>query len=142
MIFAELQNRYQRAPFIAQSDSALRLETVGKQLASAQKLLAQPDATTALRTSYDYAITFTPDDWILQRNAGMMLLARGAPADAITYLEKAAAWIDDDADTLLALARCYRALERTADADRVTARARQLEPRHPEFASLSAPSKH
>lgn len=131
MIFAELQNRYQRAPFTAQSDHTLRLETVGKQLAAAQKLLDDPAATIALRDSYDYAISFAADDWILHRNAGMMLLARGAPADAIPYLEKAAAWIDDDVDTLLALAQAFRSTGRPTDADRLTVRIRLLEPRHP-----------
>ncbi len=131
LIFAELQNRYQRPPFTAQSDHALRLETTAKQLASAQALLARPDATTALRASYDYAIASAPEDWILHRNTGMMLLARGEPAAALPYLEKAAAFIDDDIDTLLALANAHKTLGHPADADRLFARIRLLEPRHP-----------
>jgi tetratricopeptide (TPR) repeat protein len=131
MIFAELHNRYQRAPFTAQSDHTLRLEATARQLAAAQALLARPDATAALRAACDSAIAFTPKDWILQRNTGMMLLARGEPAAALHYLEKAAAWIDDDIDTLLALASTYRALNRSADADRLFTRARHLEPAHP-----------
>jgi tetratricopeptide (TPR) repeat protein len=134
MIFLELQNRFQRPPFTAQSDHDFRLETTGRQLAAAQSLLARPDATAALRVVYDAALEFAPKDWILQRNAGMMLVARGDPAHAIAYLEKAAAWIDDDADTLLALAQGYRALARPAEADRLIDRVRTLEPRHPGLA--------
>ncbi len=131
MIFAELQNRYQRPPFTAQSDHALRLETTAKQLAAAQSLLARPEATAFLRAAYDSAIAHAPEDWILHRNTGMMLLARGEPADALPYLEKATAWIDDETDTLLALARAYTALNRPGDASPLLARARVLDATHP-----------
>jgi tetratricopeptide (TPR) repeat protein len=140
LIFLELQNRFQRPPFTLQSDHAIRLDTTTRQLAAAQALLARPDATPALRAVYDHALSISPHDWVLHRNAGMMLLARAAPADALPYLEKAAAWIDDDVDTLLALARCYHALGRPTDAARVLDRARELEPRHPQLpASAHSP---
>ncbi len=133
LIFLELQNRYQRAPFTAQSDQAFRLATTARQLALAQELLAHPDATDALRAIYDAALDAAPDDWVLLRNAGMMLAARDHPAEARPLLERVDAWIDDDVDTLLTLDRVYRALGDTHAADAARTRARKLEPRHPAF---------
>ena len=46
-------------------------------------------------------------------------------------VQRAAAWIDDDIDTLVALGWAQRALNQTAAADATFARARRLEPRYP-----------
>jgi hypothetical protein len=133
MIFLELQDRYQRPPFTAQSDQAFRLETTARQLTRARELLARPDATDALRTAYDHALAQAPNDWVLLRNAGMMLAARERPAEALPLLERAVAWIDDDVDTLLSLDRVHRALGNSDAASRFREHARKLEPRHPAF---------
>jgi tetratricopeptide (TPR) repeat protein len=131
MIAVELAARFRAPPFTTQSDNALRLRTWERRTEQAMALLARSDALPALRELYLLAIRATPDDWILQRNAGMMLLARGAPAEALPLLQHAAAWIDDDVDTLIALGAAQRALGHTTEADAVFAKARVLEPRHP-----------
>ena len=76
-------------------------------------------------------MAIAPDDWVLFRNAGAMLVARKAPAEALPLLQHAAAWIDDDIDTLMALGWAQRALGQTADADATFARARRIEPHYP-----------
>ena len=76
-------------------------------------------------------MALAPDDWVLARNAGAMLVARQAPAEALPLLQRAAAWIDDDIDTLVAEGWAQRALGQTAEADATFARARRLEPRYP-----------
>ena len=134
MIAIELRNRFQRPPFTGQSDHAQRLEKVTKRIATAQALLGREDALPSLRASYEQAIAITPNDWVLKRNAGMMLVARGAPADAVPFLEQAAAWIADDVDTLIALGRAYKAVNRENEAATTLRKARELEPRHPAFA--------
>jgi Flp pilus assembly protein TadD len=60
-----------------------------------------------------------------------MLVARDDAADALPLLRRAAAWIDDDIDTLVALGWAHRALGHTAEAKAVFARARTLEPHYP-----------
>jgi tetratricopeptide (TPR) repeat protein len=135
MILLELQNRFQRPPFTQQSDHATRVEVVARRLAAAKELLARDDALASLREAYAHAIALSPDDWILKRNAGMMLVARGAPTDAVPLLEQALAWIPDDVDTLIALARAQEATGKAAEAARTFEMARSLEPRHPAFAA-------
>ena len=120
-------------PRSAHSNHATRVDSVTRRVTAAQTLLARDDSLASLRASYDHALRLSPDDWILHRNAGMMLLARGAPAEALPHLERAHAWINDDAETLLALARTHQALNHATEADRLFALARELEPTHPAF---------
>lgn len=131
MIAIELTARFGAPPFSTQSDHAFRLHRWEQRRAQAMALLARDDALPALRQLYRNAIQATPDDWILQRNAGMMFIARGAPAEALPLLQHAVAWIDDDVDTLIALGATYRALGQKAEAETAFAKARSLEPRHP-----------
>lgn len=133
LIYLELQNRFQRPPFTAQSDHAQRLATTARRIASAQSMLARDDALASLRATYEQALTHSPGDWILYRNAGMMLLARGAPADALPCLQRALDWIPDDAETLIALARTHGALGHSTEARLLFTKARHLEPAHPAF---------
>ena len=135
MIWLTLDDRFRQPPFSTQSDAASRQDTARRRVIAATDALKSDSALPALRAVYERALSFAPDDWVLLRNTGMMLLARHQPTDALPYLEKAAAWIDDDADTLIALARVYRALGRKADATRTYDLARRLEPGHPEFAA-------
>lgn len=131
MIAAEMLARFSRAPFAAQSDRAARLEAWQRRAAAAQALLERPDALPSLRAACDAAMAAAPDDWVLARNTGMMLVARGAAPEAVPLLERALAWIDDDVDSLAALASAYRALGHTGQAEATVARLRGLEPRHP-----------
>jgi len=131
MIAAEMLSRFSRAPFTAQSDQAARLDTWRRRAAAAQALLERPDALPSLRAAYEAALAASPGDWVLARNAGMMLVARGAAAEGVPLLERARTWIDDDADTLAALATAHRALGRESDAQAIFAELRRLEPRHP-----------
>ena len=77
------------------------------------------------------ALELAPEDWVLSRNTGAMLVARQSPAEALPLLERAAAWIDDDVDCFVALGWAHRALGQRADADAAFAKARTLEPRYP-----------
>jgi tetratricopeptide (TPR) repeat protein len=131
MIALSLLGRFRAAPFTGQSDHAVRMETWTRRSAAAGALLARPEALPALREVYREALALAPDDWILARNAGAMLVARGDPAGALPLLRRAAAWIDDDIDTLIALGWAHRALGHAAEADAAFARARQLAPHYP-----------
>ena len=131
MIAFGLLGRFRAAPFTGQSDASARIAAWERIPATANGLLARPDALPALREIYQQAMTLAPGDWILARNAGAMLVARQAPAEALPLLQRAAGWIDDDIDTLVPLGWAQRALGQTAEADATFARARRLEPRYP-----------
>lgn len=131
MIALELVNRFSQPPFTGQSDHAARLAAWQRRAAAAQALLARPDATDALRELARRALELSPDDWLLARNTGAMLVARGQAAEALPLLRRAAAWIDDDVDTLVALGWAHRALGQTAEAETAFTRARALEPDYP-----------
>jgi tetratricopeptide (TPR) repeat protein len=131
MITLELVNRFSKPPFTQQSDHAARLAAWQRRAQTAETLLARPDATAALRELGRRALAAAPDDWMLARNTGAMLVARQQPAEALPLLEHAAAWIDDDVDTLVALGWAHRALGHPAEADAIFAKARVLEPHYP-----------
>jgi Flp pilus assembly protein TadD len=102
-------------------------------------LLARPDATDALRELGRRAVAASPDDWLLARNTGAMLVARQHAAEALPLLQRAAAWIDDDVDTLVALGWAHRALGQNAEAETAFARALALEPNYPNLPKGAAP---
>ena len=131
LIAFELVNRFSRPPFTEQSDHVVRLETWRRRAESANILLARADALPALRELYRRAIALAPDDWILARNAGAMLVARHDAADALPLLQHAADWIDDDLDTLVPLGWAERELGHAAESHSVFARARALDPHYP-----------
>jgi tetratricopeptide (TPR) repeat protein len=136
MIALELVNRLGKPPFTGQSDHAARLARWRAVVERAQELLARPDATPALLELSRRALAARPDDWVLARNAGAMLVARRQPAEALPLLQRAAAWIDDDVDTLVALGWAHRALGHDTEAEAAFAQARALEPDYP---NLPAP---
>ena len=131
MIALQLLARFRAPPFTGQSDDAQRIAAWERRAHAGETLLARPDALPTLKEIYRRAMAAAPDDWILARNAGGMLVARDDAADALPLLRRAAAWIDDDIDTLVALGWAHRALGHTADAKAVFARARTLEPHYP-----------
>jgi Tfp pilus assembly protein PilF len=131
MIALELVNRFRSPPFTAQIDHGYRLETWRRRAESATTLLARPESLPALRELYSRALAAAPDDWILARNAGSMLVTRQAPAEALPLLERAAAWIDDDPDTLLPLGWAHHALQHPDRAETFFNRVRALEPHYP-----------
>ncbi len=131
MIGQELLNRFRKPPFTGQADIASRRYVWERRSEQAGQLLAQADATAALDELARRALELAPDDWMLARNTGAMLVARGAPAAALPLLERAVGWIDDDVDTLIALGRAQQALGRAKDAEATYAKARWLEPNYP-----------
>ncbi|HEX2854096.1 MAG TPA: tetratricopeptide repeat protein [Opitutaceae bacterium] len=131
MIGLKLLQRFDAAPFSAQANAAERIELWQRRVKTANALLGSADATETMREIYRQALALAPNDWILARNAGAMLVARGRAAEALPLLQRAAAWIDDDVDTLLALAAAHRALGQGAEANAAIGKARALEPRHP-----------
>ncbi|RXK53840.1 hypothetical protein ESB00_19350 [Oleiharenicola lentus] len=138
MITLELVNRFSKPPFTGQSDHSARLAAWQRRADAAQTLLARPDATDALRELGRRAVAASPDDWLLARNTGAMLVARQQPAEALPLLQRAAAWIDDDVDTLVALGWAHHALGHTAEASAAFAKARALEPRYPNLPKAEA----
>jgi len=131
MITQELLNRFHKPPFTGQADITSRQHTWAQRAEQANQLLSRPDATPALASLAKRAIDAAPDDWLLARNTGAMLVARGDPASALPLLERASQWIDDDVDTLVALGRAQRALGQQAEAEATFAKARLLEPHYP-----------
>ena len=131
MIAQELLARFHKPPFTGQADHAARLAAWERRFAQAGELLSQPAATGALHELARRALELAPEDWVLARDTGAMLVARGDPAGALPLLERAAQWIDDDIDTLIALGRAQQALGRSMDAAATFAKARLLEPNYP-----------
>ncbi len=131
MIALELLNRFRSPPFTGQIDHAYRLQTWQRRADAARTLLDRAEALPALRELYQRALATAPDDWILARNAGSMFATRQAPAEALPLLERATTWIDDDPDTLLALAWTYHALQDKSRAAELFNRVRTLEPHYP-----------
>lgn len=131
MIALNLLGRFKAAPFTAQSDNAARIDLWTRRADAAQALLGRREVLPALRRIYDNALLAAPDDWVLARNAGAMLVARQSPDEAVPLLQRALAWIDDDPDALLALGWAQRALGRDREAEAAFGRVRQLEPRYP-----------
>ena len=138
MIAHELLHRFQKPPFTGQADSGARRQAWERRSEQAAQLLAQTDATVALNELARRALELAPDDWMLARNTGAMLVARDLPAAALPLLERAARWIDDDVDTLVALGRAQQALGNSRDAATTFARARLLEPRYPGLPKMDA----
>lgn len=131
MIIKELQTRFAGAPFTAQSDNAARQRVYAERASVATRMLAQPETRDALVVLYAQALTENPDDWLLERNAGMAFVGLGLPERGRTLLEKAASLIGDDADTLFALATAQRQLGDAAASEKNFALLRALEPRYP-----------
>ena len=116
----------------------MRTQSWERRVQQANSLLARSDALPALRDLAQRAMALAPNDWILSRNTGAMLVSRQASAEALPLLERAAAWIDDDIDTLVALGRAQQALGQTEAATTTYAKARRLEPRYPGLPPESA----
>ena len=131
MIAAGLLGRFRRPPFTGQADNGLRVGTWEHRLAAANALLEQPGAREALVRAGMAAVAGAPEDWMLARNTGQMLVSLGRPAEAIPLLEHARAWIDDDVDTLVALGYARRGAGRGVEAAAAFAAARAIEPRYP-----------
>ena len=131
MIALELVSRFSKPPFTGQSDSAARSATWKRRAGTGQDLLGRTDATAALREIGRRALALSPDDWILARNTGAMLVSRQQAAAALPLLERATRWIDDDVDTLIALGWAHQALGHAADSEAAFAQARALEPNYP-----------
>ncbi len=131
MIAIELRKRFRAPPFTGQIDDGLRVETWARRVQAGEALLSRPEATDALASIYSAALRASPDDWVIARNAGSMLVARGRPAEAIPLLRHALENIPDDADTLAALALAYRGAGEEQDAVATFAKVRALEPHHP-----------
>lgn len=131
MIIKELQARFAKPPFTAQSDNASRQKIYAERSEVAMRLLAQPETREGLLALYEQALAQSPDDWMLKRNAGMALVALGLPERALTLLLRANGIIPDDADSLFALATAQRLLGQDVASKKNFATLRELEPRYP-----------
>jgi tetratricopeptide (TPR) repeat protein len=131
MIALELVQRFERPPFTEQSDNAQRLFSWSERAERGQEVLARPQVLAALKAGAAQALQRFPDDWVLRRNTGAMLVARGDAESALPLLETVDAFIDDDVDTLMALGLAYRAVGDGEEAKATFARVRGLEPNYP-----------
>lgn len=131
MIGINLLNRFRGAPFTGQSDDAYRIALWQRRVNEAEVLLRRPDAVPALTELYRQALAQSPGDWVLERNAGAMLVANHRAGEALPLLEKAEAWIGDDIDTLVALGWAQRGTGHEAAAEATFARARRISPDYP-----------
>lgn len=131
MIAREMLQRFQGAPFSAQLGAAERIARWQDRVLAADARLAQPESLAALKQIYQYALNRRPHDWMLARNYGMALVAMGRPEEALPWLRQAEAFIDDDADTLFALATALGETGQSNQAALVFERVRALEPRYP-----------
>ncbi len=84
---------------------------------------------------YREAERLFPDDGPTLFNFGLALQQTGADAEAATVLERALAAIPDDASFVLALARSYQRLARTADARRAFERFLDMSPQSADAAA-------
>ncbi len=138
MIGINLINRFRGAPFTGQSDDAYRVALWQRRVSEAESLLERPEAVPALTELYRRALAQSPGDWVLERNAGAMLVANHHPAEALPLLERAEVWIGDDIDTLVALGWAQEGTGHTAAAEATFARARRISPDYP---GLPAPAR-
>jgi len=136
MITKQLLGRFQGAPFTAQSNNAERIALFRQRDARAAQLLALPQSGASILEIYDQALANRPDDWVLQRNAGMALIAFHHPEKAKLKLDQALTTIPDDPDALYA---SVLADQQTGDASGAKARLaklRSVAPRYPGIESL------
>ena len=131
MIIKELQARFAKAPFTAQSDNLTRQKIYAERSEVAMRMIARPETRDGLEIFYTQALAQSPDDWMLQRNTGMALVGLGLPERALPLLLRATAIIPDDPDTLFALATAQRKLGQVEAAEKTFAQLRELEPRYP-----------
>jgi tetratricopeptide (TPR) repeat protein len=131
MIIKELQARFAKAPFTAQSDNAIRQKLYAERAEVASRMLAKQETKDGLVAIYERALAARPDDWMLRRNAGMAYVALGLTERALPLLEQACTVIADDADTLFALATAQGQSGQTDKAEKTFTTLRELEPRYP-----------
>jgi tetratricopeptide (TPR) repeat protein len=131
MIALELLQRFRAAPFNQQEDAAIRLQQWTERWQTMEGLLKQEDQKERIFAHYHHALALNPEDWVLQRNFGMALVALGRADEAIPWLEKGQSWIPDDPDLLFALATAYVHIGRSHDAQATWNLLRDLEPRYP-----------
>ena len=131
MIIKELQTRFGKAPFTAQSDNVARQKLFAERAEVAMRVLAKPETRDGLVALYEAARAASPGDWMLQRNAGMAYVGLGLAERALPLLEQTVATIPDDADSLFALATAQQKLGQRGAANKNFDRLRELEPRYP-----------
>ncbi len=131
MIIKELQTRFSKAPFAEQSDNAARLKLYAERGEVAMRILTKPETKEGLVDFYEHALAASPGDWMLLRNAGMAYVGLGLAERALPLLERARALVEEDPDTLFALATAQQKLGQGDVAGKTFARLRELEPRYP-----------
>ncbi|MBN2069365.1 MAG: hypothetical protein JW739_06985 [Opitutales bacterium] len=136
LIVRELLARFSMPPFTGQLDHASRVALWQSLQAKVDSLLNRPEAFAQINSNYIAALALHPDDAILNRNYGMMLVAFGHFSEAVGPLQYSLALIDDDPDTLFALAIACRELQLNEVAESTIARLRLLEPRYPGLKDL------
>ena len=139
MIIREMLSRLSRPPFTAQSDNAEMRRRFELSADAASRLLSRPGVRDGLASLYEQALALNPGDWLLERNSGMAMVGLGLSERGRPHLEKAAAAVPDDADTVYALATACRQLGDAAAANREFALLRRLDPGHPGLAGSASP---
>jgi tetratricopeptide (TPR) repeat protein len=136
MITKQLLGRFQGAPFTAQSSNAERIALFRQRDARAAQLLALPQSASSILEIYDLALASRPDDWILQRNDGMALLAFHHADKAKQKLDDALSTIPDDPDALYASVIADQQAGDASGAKSRLEKLRQVAPRYPGIENL------
>ena len=131
MIGKQLLGRFQGPPFTEQPNNAARVTLFRALDNQASRLLSRPESAASILEVYDQALTARPDDWVLQRNAGMALLAFHQPMRAKEKLDRALSVIPDDPDALYASAITDRQASDTTGADERVRKLRAVAPNYP-----------
>jgi tetratricopeptide (TPR) repeat protein len=136
MITKQLLGRFEGAPFNAQSSNPERIALFRQRDARAAQLLALPQSASSILQVYDQALASRPNDWVLQRNAGMALLAFKHADRAKTKLDQALAMIPDDPDALYASAIADRQAGDASGAKTRLEKLKAVAPRYPGIENL------
>ena len=131
MIISTLLDRFSKPPFTSQMDNRIRQQMWSQRQAVTDRILNDPDAQVRIIANYQRAASTNPNDWVIARNYGMALVAFKRHQAAIEWLEKANSVIDDDPDTLFALAVAYQLAGWNERAEETRQRLTAIQPHYP-----------
>ena len=139
MIANELLSRFEKPPFLSQSDANIRQQVWSEKAARISELLRDPDVVDKVKREYLKAIESNPQDFILQRNFGMFLCAFSQFEQAVVPLTLAVQQNNQDPDLLFAYAVALRETGAGLQYETTRKLLLELEPRYPGLEHLTQP---
>ena len=131
MIISTLLDRFSKPPFTSQMDNRIRQQMWSQRQAATDRILNDPEGQDGIIANYRHAASTNPNDWVIARNYGMALVAFKRHQPAIEWLEKANSVIDDDPDTLFALATAYQLAGQKEQANETHQQLSAIQPHYP-----------